>query len=96
MLLPAVTSGAPIRKQLKRGAIVVAAEDIHFSGDGTLIPAGTQGKVVTSGRLACNVHFSGYPDCHYVLCLWTMLRANPNQPSNGKDIQNLPGMQTPR
>lgn len=76
---------------LKKGALVSAAEDIHFSGDGTMIAAGTLGKIETSGPLACNVHFEGYPENHYVLCLWDMLLVAENQPDRNREIEHLPG-----
>lgn len=75
---------------LKKGALVGAAADIHFSADGTMIPAGTLGKITSSGSLACNVHFEGYPENHDVLCLWDMLLVAENQPQIDRKIGHLP------
>jgi hypothetical protein len=79
-----------ITHRLEIGALVSAAADIHFSGDGTMIPAGTLGKIETSGSFACNVHFDGYPENHFVLCLWDMLLVAENQPRRNREIRRLP------
>lgn len=92
-LFPTEETAASLSKitcQLEIGALVSAAADIHFSGDGTMIPVGTLGKITSSGALACNVHFEGYPENHDVLCVWDMLLVAENQPHRRRKIGHLP------
>lgn len=73
--LPLITrnqSVPAISKPLKRGTKVCAVTEITFADD-TRIEPGRIGRIVTSGQLACNVHFEGYPENHHILCSWDML-----------------------
>jgi hypothetical protein len=79
-----------ITHQLEIGALVSAAADIHFSGDSTMIPTGALGQITSSGALACNVHFEGYPENHDILCVWNMLLVAENQPQRNRKIGHLP------